>query len=556
MRVLETAHETEPAVLHCGKKKAAPRRAVGGPCRPSRAGVGLVSGGSSGAMMSLLRNDVVIVVVGQLFQQAITMLTGVIIARELAASGFGVANLLRSVFVALATIAPLGLDLALLKYCGRQDLPAARVARTVRRLRVTAAAAATAVALVVALGFGGWLMRDVYRIERFDLMLLVTVAALPFAADLGIMSALYKAEGRPGAYALMTIYLQPVFRLAAVVGVVSFAPTPMAIIAVNTAQVLISAAAVTLHRRLTPFATRNTEAVAASEQGADVVKVLGELLWMALNLFVYGMMRFVDILLLGCFAPTNVVGEYAALSTISQIVQVYPLAVSQTLGPTISRRHHAGDAAGVRSALDDYIYLASLVSGFVFGGVAAFGTRLDLLFGASFHFAPAVSFLMPLGYLLSATLAPTGYALSMTGRHRSELAILFLGGMALAIGCLALVPRFGQTGAALSVAAAFLLINVARFAYVAKVLAFVPGRLADFAGPLAGLALAFLSRAIADGTFARNFAGLAAGCAIYTALYGALCATMLLRPQHRRRLAPAVDRWSAGFIGRGARGDA
>ena len=505
-------------------------------------------------MKSLLRNEVAIVAAGQMLQQAIAMLTGVIAAHGLAASGFGVTNLLRSVFAAFATVAPLGLDLALLKYCGRRDLPAARVTRTVRRLRLTAAAAATATALVVALGFGGWLMRDVYRIERFDLMLLITLAALPFAGDLAIVGALYKAEGRPGAYALMTIYLQPVFRLAAVILVVSYAPTPLAIVVVNTAQVLISATAVAVHRRFKRSAAQ--PAIAATEEGADVLKVLGESLWMALNLFVYGMMRFVDVLLLGCFAPINVVGEYAALSTIAQIVQVYPLAASQTLGPTISRHHHAGDAAGVRDALNQYIYLASLVSGFVFGGVAAFGTRLDLLFGASFHFAPAVCFLMPLGYLLSATLAPTGYALSMTGRHRSELAILCAGGAALVIGCLALIPRFGQTGAALSVATAFFLINVVRFAYVAKALAFVPGRLGDFAGPLAGLALAFLSRALADGAFARNFAGLVAGCVTYAALYGALCVTMLLRPRQRWRWATGFDRGIAGFIGGGAHRDA
>lgn len=502
-------------------------------------------------MRRLLRNDVAIIAVGQLLQQIITMGTGIILARVLGSSGYGLVNLLRTLFTGLMTVAPLGLDLALLKYCGRHA-DAHQVSVTVNRLRVVAAVMNIAVALGVGVGFGGVLMRDVYRYDQFDTMLLITLAGLPFAADLGAMGAVYKAKGRPGLYALMTVYLQPVIRLVLIGVAVLVWPTVMAIVVINTIQITVSSLAVMLHNRSMAVSdpsrsTGGTGLVPWSEARG----VLSESLWMALNLLVYGMMRFVDILMLGYYLPAHEVGEYAALSTISQLVQVYPLAASQTLGPNISRQYHAGDLKGVRRFLDDYIYLATLISGFIFAGIAVFGTELDLVFGKSFHFQQGVSILMPVGYLLSATLAPTGYALSMTGRHRAELGILSFGGLALLLLCRVLIPTFGQNGAATAVATSFLIINVVRFAYVSKVLGFVPGQWRDVLPPVFGLVLASIARTVVAFGFDRSLPALVAACVLYAVLYAAACQGLLFKPgtrdaiarQWRERLQRVRPRW-------------
>ena len=187
-----------------------------------------------------------------------------------------------------------------------------------------------------------------------------------------------------------------------------------------------------------------------------------------------------------------------------------------------------------------------MISGFIFAGIAVFGTRLDLVFGRSFHFQQGVSLLMPVGYLLSATLAPTGYALSMTGRHRAELGILLLGGVTLVVLCRLLIPVFGQVGAASAVAASFFVINTVRFGYVARVLGFVPGHWRDLLPPVAGLVLAYLARSLVDLGFASSLPALVAACVLYGALYGAACQIVLLRPAER----DAVHRQLSGRIGR------
>jgi O-antigen/teichoic acid export membrane protein len=231
-----------------------------------------------------------------------------------------------------------------------------------------------------------------------------------------------------------------------------------------------------------------------------------------------------------------VVGSYAALSTVAQLVQIWPLASSQTLGPTVSRYFHAGDLAGVRKALNDYIGVASIVSAFLFAGVATFGDRLDLVFGKSFVFHSDIAFLMSLGYMLSGTLAPIGYSLSMTGRHRAELAILASGGAFLIVTCYALVPLYGAIGAATSVCLTFVLINVTRFVYVSRTLGFLPGKLIDLAPPFIALICAFAAKKAMEAVLPLSFFEVLAACVLYAALNGSAVFAFVLGPVQRRKI--------------------
>lgn len=268
--------------------------------------------------------------------------------------------------------------------------------------------------------------------------------------------------------------------------------------------------------------------------------ILSASIWMAASLLIYGLMRVVDIMMLGALTTPKDVGEYGALSTVALLVQVYPLAASQTLGPNVSRHYHNGDIDGVKRALDRYIYMAAIIASFIFAGIAVFGSRLDLLFGHSFRFRPDVAFLMPLGYLLSATLAPMGYALSMTGRHRSGTVILCLGALTLVALCALLIPPLGQAGAAMASATSFLVINLMRYSYVAKVLRFVPGEWRDLLSPPIALACAYAARFGLDALASRTLAAMIAACVLYTGLFGLICLGGLVRARDRDEIFGAV----------------
>jgi O-antigen/teichoic acid export membrane protein len=388
------------------------------------------------------------------------------------------------------------------------------------RLRLIVLAFNLGIFLAIVVGVETPSGRHFYPFPHFDQLLIVTMLALPMVSDLAVLGAVYKAREDLHSYAFMTLYLQPVVRVVLVAAAIVYTPDVFAIVCIGTLQAAVCWAAVFTHDlRVRSRQKTSVSTDARPPEWAAVKAVLHDSIWMAMNQCVYSAMRFVDVLMLSSFAPAKLVGEYGALSTFAQLVQLYPLAASQALGPTVSRHFHEGNLAGLRTALNSYIHFASVTGSFVFAGIAVFGDRLDLLFGPSFQFHPQVCFLLPLGYLLSAALAPVGYALSMTGRHKSELLILAAGAVILVVLCLLLVPPFQQVGAASAVVAAFFLINAARFAYVSRVLGFTPGRMADLLPPIVAIALAVAARRVFDLAGERSLLVTSLACVTYTALY-------------------------------------
>lgn len=491
-------------------------------------------------MRRLLRSETFVALGGQIVQLTLTFATGILIARILGPSNYGIFNILRNTFLTVAILSPLGLDIGLLKYCGKAAPGDMKAIHVVSQLRRLVFAINFAVFLAFAFGLSKWLMDRYYHYEHFDILLSLIMIGLPITADLGISGAVFKARGQAAWFSLLTLYLQSLARIVMVGAAALFSPTLPTLVGVNVLQLAISEAGIFLfNRKKRPAPTAEPGPSGTADWG-EVRLVLRESLWMALNMFVYGVMRLCDTLILSGYVAAREVGEYAALNTIAALVQIYPLAASQSLGPNVSRHFHAGDLQGVRKVLDDYIRFAAIASGFVFAGVAVFGERLDLIFGHDFQFNPIVCFIMPLGYILSATLAPTGFALSMTGRHKQELVILVIGNLTLLALCRLLIPGFGQIGAASAVALAFALTNILRFAYVSRVLGFIPGRLSDIAPAFVALAAAYAAKTLGNLLGPPTLITTFVSCVVYAAGFGGLCYWLFLSAEGKARLAIAA----------------
>ena len=480
---------------------------------------------------------------GLVVQQVFAFVSGIVIARSIGAAEYGTISVLRNITVALATLTPLGFDLALLKHLPRHEARPSALRRMLLHARLLVGLVAVSIALASLLGVGNWVETHVYHFHNFSMYLTITLLGLPFASDLAVMGAFYKVMRRPGAFALLNTYVQPIFRLAAVIILLRLGWGTTAVVVVNSVAYAVSSGLMALHITVWKPVRSDPGDPANVKDWREVSAVLRESLWMALSLFVYSALRFVDGLVLALYVTGRELGSYGALSTVAQIVQIYPFAMSQTLGPTVARHFHAGDMAGLRNAMNDYIRKASLIGGFVFGGIAGFGDRLDLVFGKSFQFRPEVAILMPLGWLISATLGPMGYSLSMTGRHRSELGILSFGGVILVALCFILVPPLGQLGAATAVVIAFSLINVMRYVYVSRVLDIVPGSLSDFAPPALAFAAALFAKFVIEGVGGRNLITLGGGCVVYAAIFAGIAFVFLLKPAERAELQTAIRRF-------------
>ncbi|MFY9658487.1 MAG: oligosaccharide flippase family protein [Methylocystis sp.] len=494
--------------------------------------------------MRWFKHEVVVILGGQITQLALTFVTGVLIARSLGPRDYGVFNLLRNSLMMLLIVAPLGLDISLLKFCGKANLDDPLMRGAVRVLRLGAAICNFSVALIIGVGLSGYIMRNFYPYAGFDKLLALTMLALPLSADILIVGALYKARGQAATYSVLAIYLQSALRFILVCLAMIGSPTLLTFVSINVGQVVASSLALFLNDRRFTLARGGPPPAPFRTAAREARTILSESLWMALSVVAYGMIRFVDVLMLGAFASAKDVGEYAALNAICQLVPVYAFSTSQSLGPRVSKLYHEGDSQGVADELTRYMGHASIVSGFIFGGIAVFGDRLDLLFGSKYAFSPLVSFLMPAGYLISAILGPTGLALSMTGRHREELAILTLGALLLlALGPL-LIPSFGQAGVATAVLVTYAITNILRFAYVRKTLRLALGKMRDFIPPLAALVVAYAARRLGDAVLERSLLSTIISCILYALAFGALAYATMLDPERRQKLKTFVTRVS------------
>ena len=406
--------------------------------------------------------DVITYFVGMLFSQVVTFFTGVFVARWLGPESFGVLSLTRNIFAVAIIVAPLGLDLSLLRHLGENRGEWARSIAQIESFRKIAAIINIVFVALLCVVVSPWIERHMYHREHFALYLDLTFLMLPFSADLVIVGAAFRGLERPIVQNITGLYIQPVMRVLLLSCFLSAGFGIVGVLIANTTAAISSfivmggAFAWLINKR--ELSGHKIDDI----DRRDMSRVFGYSGWLAAMLLLYNTLKNVDILVLGWFRPASEVGEYAALATIAYTIQIFPQAISQTLGTIVARHYTAGNLKGVRDELSNYLRRAVLLSSPIFAGIAVFGPWLDLIFGAKYHFSSELSFCLALAYLISGTLGWMGVSLTMTGRHRIEFAVLVVGGAITFLACVLTAPRFGSVGVALSVAGGYALINGVR----------------------------------------------------------------------------------------------
>lgn len=450
---------------------------------------------------------------GLLAQQATVFATGILVARWLGTTGYGTLGTLKSLSGVLLIVTPLGLDLALLKHASFYHDHPAELRTISRALRFLVGGVNVLLLLLVAALLGPALQHVYSDIPDFALLCVVTAAGLVFAADVQIAGALYRVRERVVPFALVANYSQPILRMMLSALVLLAGGGVVAVTVVNAAMFLYAFAAI-------GFMDRRNRVLPAAlplrQLASKMRQILAESLWMAASLLVYQATRLADVLVLAALTTAGVTGEYVAMSSVAQLIAIYPSAISQTLGPRIAVAYRCGDLPGIIAELRDYLRKAELLGGYLFGGIAVFGTDLDLVFGRAFNFPVLLPVLLASGWYVSAVLAPFGYVLSMTGQHREEVAILASGALLLIMLLLLLIPSLAAVGAALAVAVAFAAVNALRCAYVIRILSFNPLRWADLLPPFCFLAAALACRGVGAAVTGRSLPVLLAECVAYS----------------------------------------
>jgi O-antigen/teichoic acid export membrane protein len=449
------------------------------------------------------------------FQQVANFVTTLITARFLGASVFGQVALIKTTLGVCATFGPLGLNIGLMKYLASKDDDPETRWRSFNLFRTMVATANLLLpGLLVAIGYS--LSSGDNEAQTYWLLLATAFLGLPFMSDIALFGAYYRVVGRISRFSILTMVFQSLLAGSGAIIVSMIYPRPILIIAVA----ILSPAVVTLILVL----LGNPEKMASSSRSVSykaqdyrpLIPVLGQSLWMASSVFVYSMLRNMDIVMLGNYAAPNELASYSLLSTLAYAIFIVPLALSQGLGPAVARAKEVNNTAVLESIFAKYFDKACLVSGFLAAGTAAFGDRLSLVVGPSFELSTTIAILLAMAQLSSAILGPTGFALSMTGHHRSEFYLLCIATVSMFLLLRWLVPAYGASGAAIASLAVYVVANSLRLILVRTYIGVWLTRWRDLYFPITGLGIALAMRWLAwqsgDGLLVNIAAVVAFSC--------------------------------------------
>lgn len=401
---------------------------------------------------------------GMVFQQAVAFASGLIVARVIGAAEYGVFNLARNLVQITSILTKLGLDLGLQRFLGAASVPddLIRWKSRVMTLRLIGLGVSLIPCLIVLLGLGNWLEASVYRYDNFADVLLIVGLSLPFLTDLGILGGAYRGIKLISPSIKAEFILLPIFRL--VLTLLLFAigwRLWAAVVGSSVGVVLASAYLAWRARHDFPPSVSHGES-----RWTDCRQILGVSLVMAGAMLVTLLTRSVDMLLLGHYVSAADVGQYALAQMMLMVVALFGNAFGQSLGPLVAERFGAADLAGMGEVLRTNSRWVALVTAPIFAVFLTWGHELALLFGPSFAMPQAVVGWLGASALLVTLTASNGYALSMTGRHKSEFWLLCVGLLLAAICCAWAIPRWGQIGAA---AGGFVALAVANLLRVGRV---------------------------------------------------------------------------------------
>jgi O-antigen/teichoic acid export membrane protein len=398
-----------------------------------------------------------------IYNQTLSFAVGILVARVIGASQYGVVSVARSILEILGIVSPLGLDLAMQRHLGSGH-HSTRL-RQLRFFRLAAFMLGIAPVALAALGLGTYIERALYPYPEFANILLGTLIALPFATDIAVLGGAYRGVLKPEPSILASYVLQPTFRAIVMIALFTLGWRLWAVVVGTSASYVVSWVILAIRARRELAPTNSTGGL----DWADTLSVLRYSPTLAAALIFTSCIRSTDSLFLGHFGSAADVGQYGAVVLVTQLIGLLGLAIGQTLGARIALCYRNNDIAEMERLLAENIRLTSLYSAPVFAAIVFWGDRIDLVLGPTFSVHASVVSIVAARMLVQTIFGCSGFALSMTGRHLLETGLLGIGLLVSLALCFVLIPDHGQIGAAWVGLISLSMINVSRYAVVQSI---------------------------------------------------------------------------------------
>lgn len=452
------------------------------------------------------------------------------IARGLGPARAGVFLQASSLFLILSHICELGADTGLVRMIPRYQVLSRH--RDLRRLLLIGLVPGTALAAAVGAGLfavapavAGVLTQARYE-AAFTHDLRTLAPFLPASVGLTLLLSATRGFGRMTPSVVVDKFGRSGLQLA-VVAVAAFGGLGTGWLALAwVAPFLLAAAPAVVWLRLLLRQAEHRHS-ATSEPAHPQGQVAGEFWRFSLPRALAASMKVgvdkLDIVLVGALASARAAGIYAASTRLLIAGTMASVAVSQALGPMISRHFAAEARDEARSVYQSATAWVTLVTWPIYLNLIVFAPVILRIFGPQYAEASTAVVVVALALLVAHGLGPIDLVLLMAGKSLWSTGNMAVG-LAANVGLnLLLVPHFGITGAGIAWATSLLLMNVLALGQVWRAIRLHPFGpatvLAAAAGAVCFGAVPALVRIAAGPSFT---AWVTAGL-LSVALYGPFC---------------------------------
>jgi O-antigen/teichoic acid export membrane protein len=489
-----------------------------------------------------------IVAAGTAYQQGISFVSGLIVARVIGAADYGIFNLARNLVDVTAILTRLGLEVGLQRYFGETNSAQDRASRiaVLRQVRLLASTVALLPVVAVALGLGRVLEANVYHYSRFAEILLCLALALPFSTDLAVLGGAYRGILKLSPSVIAECVLLPTIRLAAIL-LLFIAGWRLWAVVVGTTLASFLASAFLAMRARADFRGGAPAQLHSWENAFQLVRYSSVL---AVGALVGTLTASMDMLTLGHFTTAQDLGQYSLVKMLLALTGIFGAAFTTGLGALVAERHIRGDNAGMVRVMSLSARWVTLATAPILAIFLFWGAQLTLLFGPSFAVSQAVVSWLAVSQFGFMIFGHSGWALSMTGKHFLELKILSAGLLIAAIFCWVAVPAYGQLGAAVATCTSVVIANLARVLIVRRSIGSFPFGRDIFAITATGIGLAWCSNvAVAQLSVPPSWSAVS-GIGCFVLAYGVVIWTHLLSESEKIGIRGSIKSTTRLVLGR------
>jgi len=168
----------------------------------------------------------------------------------------------------------------------------------------------------------------------------------------------------------------------------------------------------------------------------------------------------VDTILVGRLAGNAEAGTYKVATQLAMLIGLPLTAISVAMAPVIAALHAAGRTEELRLRSRAAARVIFVGAAAVACMVALGGPWILAAFGPAFKAGYVPALILGVAYLVHSAMATSGYLLIMSAHEKLVMCVFAAGAALNVIGGLALIPRFGAPGAALSSALSLCLVSV------------------------------------------------------------------------------------------------